>query len=117
MRRADIFTACKAQLPCDSNGGRRRDYGTLAIFPRVILPLSARSYLSGSCTAAAAFAKRGDGTGTTVWPRSAFGSDKNGSTPGKFRYRLVAKCRVLNGDGVKEVKSNKGAPPLRPERQ
>lgn len=73
--------------------------------------------------AAATFACRGDGSGTTVWPRSAFGNkgtataaasanataNTTAAAPAaarhkKFRHRLVAKCRVLNGDGVKEVR-------------
>lgn len=79
------------------------------------------SYLSGSRKAAATFACRGDGSGTTVWLRSVFGNSSTTAAAGvgatnkgdapaptnarheKFRYRLVAKCRVLNGDGVKEV--------------
>ncbi|CAN0273186.1 unnamed protein product [Ectocarpus sp. 12 AP-2014] len=117
-------------------------------------------YLSGSCKAAATFAYRGDGSGTTVWPRSTFGDNHSASrpadlaaasavahdvatasgvagTPGdtrgdspagaaatarsgsasvsssatnarykRFRHRLVAKCRVLNGDGVKEIEGS-----------
>ncbi|CAM9093483.1 unnamed protein product [Scytosiphon promiscuus] len=79
-------------------------------------------YLSGSQNAAATFACRGDGSGTTVWPRSVFG-DADGVADAaaasgagfrgiasstsprhkKFRHRLVAKCRVLKGDGVKEI--------------
>eukprot|EP00904_Undaria_pinnatifida_P006156 jgi/Undpi1/2670/HiC_scaffold_13.g06048.m1 len=68
-------------------------------------------YLSGSRKAAAAFACRGDGTGTTVWPKSAFGAGGTESFMAslssggrkKFGYRVVAKCRVLKGDGVKEI--------------
>ncbi|CAB1117710.1 unnamed protein product [Ectocarpus sp. CCAP 1310/34] len=117
-------------------------------------------YLSGSCKAAASFAYRGDGSGTTVWPWSTFGDNHSASrladlaaasavaydvasasgvagTPGdtrgdspagavatarsgsvsvsssasnarynRFRHRLVAKCRVLNGDGVKEIEGS-----------
>eukprot|EP00752_Nemacystus_decipiens_P011404 g10128.t1 len=76
-------------------------------------------YLSGSRNAAATFACRGDGSGTTVWPRSVFrdssgptaragvgvGASTKGEAPPheKFRYRLVAQCRVLKGEGVKEI--------------
>lgn len=73
------------------------------------------SYLSASLEAAALFSMRGDGTGTTVWPRSAFGQPRwafyggsstradSSTRPKVFRYKLVAKCHVLTGDGVKEV--------------
>ncbi|CAN0372407.1 unnamed protein product, partial [Hapterophycus canaliculatus] len=80
-------------------------------------------YLSESQSAAATFACRGDGSGTTVWPRSVFGGDGRSSAAAaaaaapaaasggaaasgrhkKFRYRLVAKCRILKGDGVREI--------------
>ncbi|CBN75069.1 poly (ADP-ribose) polymerase family, member 8 [Ectocarpus siliculosus] len=110
-------------------------------------------YLSGSCKAAATFAYRGDGSGTTVWPRSTFVDNHSASRPAvahdvvtasgvagtpddtkgdspagaaatarsgsasvassatnarckRFRHRLVAKCRVLNGDGVKEIEGS-----------
>ena len=72
------------------------------------------SYLSRSRAAAESFAERGDGTGTTVWPRSAFGGRSNigagvsSKAPAIFRYRIVAKCRVLKGEGVK--KARRGRP-------
>lgn len=86
------------------------------------LPLCSESYLSGSRKTAATFASRGDGSGTTVWPRSIFGDTSpvaaaakgDAAAPPvdsrhkKFRYRLVAKCRVLKGDGVKEVSFSHG---------
>lgn len=98
----------------------RHPVTALCALSRRVLKRTQSSYLSGSCNAAATFACRGDGSGTTVWPRSVFGDSASagaavgattkGDAPApanaqhkKFRYRLVAKCRVLKGDGVKEV--------------
>lgn len=88
-----------------------RLYSTYAF----VLYRSEISYLAASVEAAASFALRGDGRGTTVWGRSAFGDGRNlttppvcakilpvrASPPQRFRYRLVAKCRLLTGKEVK----------------